>query len=140
MLLPGTFGGFTGTVADTLQPSIPTAPEARANAEQPLEHLLQGEITPEQWGLDEALARQAGDLNEVAGGPGADYTISGKQATGEALEDGAAALREGAEGAEKAGQYTQSIRWGVQDVKARPAGVSLAREYNRIISERMLVS
>ncbi len=72
----------------------PTALEARANAEQPLEHLLQGEITPEQWGLDEALARQAGDLDEVAGGPGADYTISGKQATGEALEDGAAALRE----------------------------------------------
>ncbi len=55
-------------------PSILTAPETRAGASQPLERLLQGDITPEQWGLDDALARQAKKLDEVAGGPGAEYT------------------------------------------------------------------
>ncbi len=77
----------------------PTALEAPADVARPLDHLFQGEITP-------ASARQAGSLDEVAVGPGADYTISGKQAAGEALEDGAAALREGAEGA---GNYEPDI-------------------------------
>lgn len=56
-------------------PSILTAPEARARASQPLERLLQVEVTPEQWGLDQALAGQAGKLDEVAGGLENSHTV-----------------------------------------------------------------
>ncbi len=110
MLLPSTFGGFTGTVADTLQPSNLTATEARARASQPLENLLQADVTPEQWGwgLDQALTGQAGKLDEVAGGAGADYTGGNGQVAGEALEDGATALREGAEGVLKNANFAQT--------------------------------
>ncbi len=79
--------------------STAITPEAPADVAQPLDRLLQGDITPEQWGLDDALARQAKKLDEVAGGPGTDYTGGNGQAAGEALENGAATLREGAEGA-----------------------------------------
>ncbi len=52
----------------------PSTPVTETSASQPMENLLKGEITPEQWGLDDALARQAEELDKVAGGPGADYT------------------------------------------------------------------
>ncbi len=104
--------------------TLPTAPLTDVHAVQPMESLLPGKVTPELMGLDEALARRAGNLDEVAGGAGADYTGGNGRAVGEVLEDGATVLREGAEGVLKNANFAQT--------KFRPA---FSKEGQQIYSE-----